>query len=77
MYRKKKGEIEVFKLGQKVMIDNEPTLIGYIVKIEYDPLDEIEATMIDYTFYYIRVFKTFYKDGYFDFCRGEDAMTAV
>lgn len=73
----------MFKVGQKVMIDNEPEFVGYIVKIEYDPLDVDEAKIIEYGLtyyiltYYIRVFKPFYKDGYFDFCRSENELTAV
>lgn len=60
------------------MIDNESEFVGYIVKIEYDPQDADEAKIIEYGFtYYIRVFKPFYKDGYFDFCRSEEDLTAV
>lgn len=73
-----KGGIQVFNVGQRVMINNDPILVGYIIKIEYDPLDANEAKMTEYGFaYYVRVFKPFYMNGYFDFCRSEDDLTAV
>lgn len=59
------------KVGQKISFDG---MEGYIVGITIDPLEESEVRYESYT-YTIRVFKPFYKDGYFDFQRsGHDLM---
>ena len=58
-------------VGQKVKFDG---MEGYIVGITIDPLEESEVRYESYT-YIIRVFRPFYKDGYFDFQRsGHDLM---
>ena len=58
-------------VGQKVIFDG---MEGYIVGITIDPLEECEVKYESFT-YTIRVFKSFYKDGYFDFQRsGEDLL---
>ena len=67
----------MFKIGDKVSFGSAPTMIGYIVGINIDPLEEYEVNFdknnwVDYT---IRVFKDFYKDGFFDFQRTEKDLT--
>lgn len=61
----------MFKIGEKVKFDN---MIGYIVKIEIDPLDEYDYDLRDpvlFVTYTVRVFKAFYQYGYFDFQRSQ------
>lgn len=58
----------MIKIGQKVKFNK---LVGYIVGINIDPIEEIEVNLeaqwgVTYT---IRVFKNFYKNGYADFQR--------
>lgn len=64
----------MYKIGQKVQIIDtiEPT-IGYIVKMEIDPLEEIDVTSEtkNWIIYTIRVYKPFYTNGYTDYCRTE------
>ena len=68
----------MFKIGDKVSIKTNMDwlLEGYIVKIEIDPLEEIEVNFdkTNYVFYTVRVFKNFYKNGYADFSRTEDDL---
>lgn len=64
----------MYKIGQKVQLTNTiDPIIGYIVKMEIDPLEEID---IDYEtkkwiIYTIRVYKPFYINSYTDYCRTE------
>lgn len=62
----------MYKIGQKVHITG-TSLVGYIVKIEIDPLEEIDVTSESkgWIMYTIRVYKDFYMDGYSDFYRSE------
>lgn len=62
----------MYKIGQKVQILDiiKPT-IGYIVKMEIDPLEEIDVASEtkDWIIYTIRVYKPFYQNGYTDYSR--------
>lgn len=64
----------MYKIGQKVQLLGviEP-ITGYIVKMEIDPLEEIDITSEakEWIIYTIRVYKTFYTNGYTDYCRTE------
>jgi hypothetical protein len=64
----------MYKIGQKVQILDvpEPTT-GYIIKMEIDPLEEIEVIpeSKEWIIYTIRVYKSFYINGYTDYCRTE------
>lgn len=62
----------MFKVGDKVQFDKD-RLIGYIVKMEIDPLEEFEVKH-EYVYYTVRVFKRFYHGGYFDFTRSEEDL---
>ena len=69
----------MIKIGSKVSFGAKEKLVGYIVKIEIDPLEEYEVNfeakaMIFYT---IRVYKDFYMNKYADFVRVEDDLTLV
>lgn len=68
-----------FNIGDKVNFGTTFVLTGYIVKIEIDPIEEIEVNFDkkNYVFYTIRVFKDFYIDGYADFNRTEEDLTKV
>lgn len=63
----------MLKLGDKVIIDGDERLTGYIVKMEYDPLEPYEARRLseDEICYTVRVYKTFLSGGYADFGRME------
>ena len=69
----------MFNIGDKVIFLCNFQLTGYIVKIEIDPIEEIEVNFDkkNYVFYTIRVFKDFYIDGYADFNRTEEDLTKV
>ena len=69
----------MFNIGDKVIFGGNFQLTGYIVKIEIDPIEEIEVNFDkkNYVFYTIRVFKDFYIDGYADFQRTENEMIKV
>lgn len=61
----------MFKIGEKVEFNN---IMGYIVKIEIDPLDENDYDLrnpADFVTYTVRVFKAFYQYGYADFQRSQ------
>lgn len=64
----------MYKIGQKVQLLGviEP-ITGYIVKMEIDPLEEIDiaSEAKEWIIYTIRVYKTFYTNGYTDYCRTE------
>ena len=65
---------EMYKIGQKVqIIDTVKPIIGYIVKMEIDPLEEIDVASEakEWIIYTIRVYKPFYTDGYTDYHRTE------
>lgn len=67
----------MFKIGDKVSFSSDYTMTGYIVGINIDPIEESDVNFeknnwVDYT---IRVFKDFYKDGFFDFRRTENEIT--
>ena len=68
-----------FNIGDKVEFGGNFRLIGYIVKIEIDPIEEIDVKFdkTNYVFYTIRVFKDFYIDGYADFNRTENDLIKV
>ena len=64
----------MYKIGQKVWFGEATNPItGYIVKMEIDPLEEIEVASEakDWIIYTIRVYKDFYINGYTDYCRTE------
>ena len=64
----------MYKIGQKVqIIDMVKPITGYIVKMEIDPLEEIDVASEskEWIIYTIRVYKDFYMNGYTDFCRTE------
>ena len=56
----------MYKIGQKVRLNEE---IGYIVKIEINPLEEIDVAFEakDWIIYTIRVYKRFCLNGYTDY----------
>lgn len=63
----------MLKIGDKVMVDKDEQLTGYIVKMEYDPLELYDAKTLseDEIRYTVRVYKSFWSGGYFDFDRME------
>ena len=64
----------MYKIGQKVQLLNTiKPIIGYIVKMEIDPLEEIDVASEskEWIIYTIRVYESFYIDGYADYCRTE------
>ena len=64
----------MFKIGDKVTFDE---TIGYIVKIEIDPFNEVDYDLYhaeEQAIYTIRVFKPFYQYGYYDFQRTSDEI---
>ena len=64
----------MYKIGQKVQLLNTiKPIIGYIVKMEIDPLEEIDVASEakEWIIYTIRVYEPFYIDGYADYCRVE------
>ena len=64
-------------IGDKVIFGEHST-VGYIVKIEIDPISEFDVDFQkpeQFATYTIRVFQPFYKDGYADFQRSRDAIT--
>lgn len=62
----------MFKIGDKVMIGNDERLVGYIVSMTIDPLEEYEVKAeTEFIVYVVRVFKPFYSGGYTDFTRME------
>lgn len=64
----------MYKIGQKVQIlDTIESITGYIVKMEIDPLEEIDviSESKEWIMYTIRVYKDFYINGYTDYCRTE------
>lgn len=64
----------MYRIGQKVQLLNviEP-ITGYIVKMEIDPLEEITVASEskNWIVYTIRVYKSFYINGYTDYYRTE------
>lgn len=62
----------MFKVGDKVEFDKDK-IVGYIVKMEIDPLEEYEVKH-EYVYYTVRVFKDFYHNGYTDFERSEEDL---
>ena len=69
--------VNMFKIGDKVSFGSVHTMIGYIVDISINPIEESEVNFkknnwVNYT---IRVFKNFYKDGFSDFLRTESDIT--
>lgn len=64
----------MYKIGQKVQFDGiTGPIIGYIVKIAIDPLEETDVAFEskEWIMYTIRVYKPFYVNGYVDFGRTE------
>lgn len=69
---------KMFKIGDKVMIDNNEQLVGYIVSMTIDPLEAYEVKIeTDCIVYVVRVFKSFYSYGYSDFHRMGNNLTKV
>jgi len=70
----------MFNIGDKVSfisnVDGKP-IYGYIVKIEIDPLEEVDVRFekTNYVFYTVRVYKSFYMNGYADFQRSQNDLT--
>ena len=66
----------MFKIGDKVSFGSIHTMIGYIIGINIDPIEESEVNFEknNWVTYTIRVFKPFYKDGYADFRRSRDEI---
>lgn len=66
----------MYKIGQKVRLKGTNLIAGYIVKMEIDPIEEIEVASEteDWIIYTIRVYKRFYRDGYTDYCRTEQEI---
>ena len=65
------------KVGDKVVF-GEDSIVGYIVKIEIDPISEYTADFQkpeQFATYTIRVFKPFYVGGYTDFQRSREDIT--
>lgn len=67
----------MFKIGDKVSFGSVRTMVGYIVGINIDPIEESEVNFEknNWVTYTIRVFKPFYKDGYTDFQRSSDEIS--
>lgn len=64
----------MYKIGQKVqLLGVIKPITGYIVKMEIDPLEEIDiaSEAKEWIIYTIRVYKTFYTNGYTDYSRTE------
>jgi len=64
----------MYKIGQKVQLCGvDIPIIGYIVKMEIDPLEETEVVSEskEWILYTIRVYKDFYINGYTDYRRTE------
>ena len=65
----------MYKIGQKIQLidSSNPVIVGYIVKMEIDPLEEIEVAFEskECIIYTIRVYKDFYINGYTDYCYTE------
>ena len=65
------------KVGDKVVF-GEDSIVGYIVKIEIDPISEFVTDFQkpeEFATYTIRVFKPFYVGGYTDFQRSREDIT--
>lgn len=60
-------------VGDKVVF-SDYSMVGYIIKIEIDPIEESEVNFEkdNWVTYTIRVFQSFYIDGYADFQRTRD-----
>lgn len=70
----------MYKIGQKVqIIDTIQPVIGYIIKMEIDPLEEINVVSEskEWIIYTIRVYKHFYTNGYIDYYRTEREIENV
>ena len=59
----------MFRIGQKVKLKNANDLIGYIVRIEIDPLEENDVSyeVKYYVTYRVRRYAPFLINGYNDF----------
>lgn len=62
-------------IGDKVIFGDH-FMVGYIVKIEIDPIEESEVNFEknNWVTYTIRVFQPFYMGGYADFRRSRDEI---
>lgn len=69
----------MFKIGQKVKMKNTADLIGYIVGIEIDPLEEYEVNLeVKYhTIYTVRRYASFLNNGYNNFHCCEDEIEPI
>lgn len=69
----------MLKIGDKVMVDKDEQLTGYIVKMEYEPLEEYDAKTLseDEICYTVRVYKSFWLGGYTDFNRMEHDLCSA
>ena len=67
----------MFSLGDKVRFDKNE-LVGYIVRMEIDPLDDFEVkNETKDIMYTIRVYKKFYQYGFADFSRCAQDLTKI
>lgn len=65
----------MFKIGQKVMVSGNPEVVGYIVEMYIDPLEESDVAfeVENWIIYKVRVYREFYTDGYSDYgCTASD-----
>lgn len=69
----------MFRVGQKVKIKDANDLIGYIVRIEIDPLEENEVNWEAkyYVTYIVRRYAPFLINGYNDFVRTENDIESI
>lgn len=68
-----------FKLGDRVWLNKEKNFWGYIVRIECDPFEEVDVEWEskEWVTYVIRVYRSFYTDGYTDFYRSANDISLV
>lgn len=68
----------MFNIGDKVMIQNHSEMIGRIVEIAIDPLEEEDTNFEKkYPFYKVRVWRDLWLDGYFDFSMTENDLKLI
>lgn len=68
----------MLKIGDKVMLENNHTMIGRIVEISIDPLEEEDVDFeMREPFYKVRVWRDFWEYGYFDFGMTENDLKLV
>lgn len=69
----------MFNIGDKVQLNKEADFLGYIVRIECDPIEEsaVEWESKNWATYVVRVYYPLYKGGYADFYRSADEISLV